>query len=296
MSKDDPINIAKHIQKGFDLAYPADAYTGPDTVEDLRSAQISPEEKQAWVKPKHPTKPGVHLIDSYPLLPDWDALPDGGAYMIFKFKGAPLKDTDAYDERLDVGLLRPLGPSVEDHERYQSELAAYEEDPTRPVPLPRSHFEFYLPADTSKEKVRGIKRNFATYDPENADEIPFETGVDVEGRPRKQFKFEMVRTYETDALTGNPNGPFEDVVAIALHDDNDPNKMRSTKLQKAAYFYPISHRTVIKPRRGEKEMVEEQPRVDAIETVTRDPTEEEAARREATRKQYEGTGTEGGES
>ena len=37
--KEDPINILKNIVKGFDIAYPQDAYTGEDSAENIRGAQ-----------------------------------------------------------------------------------------------------------------------------------------------------------------------------------------------------------------------------------------------------------------
>ena len=40
VTEDDPIYITRNILKGFDLAYPEDAYTGPDTTENLRPANI----------------------------------------------------------------------------------------------------------------------------------------------------------------------------------------------------------------------------------------------------------------
>jgi RNA polymerase II-associated factor 1 len=306
LSQDDPINIAKHIQKGFDIAYPEDAYQGADTPDELRAVEASAEERKAWKLPRHPTKGSqVTALDEYPILPDWDALPDSGAYMMFKFGAPPLKDADSrYDERLDVALLRPAGQSVEDSERYITESAAQKADPTRPVPLPWYHFEYFLPAD--KEKVQGIKRNFTTFDPDNEDEIPFDAGVDYEGRPRKQFKYENIRLYETANQQSNPNDPFADVVAMALHDGEPEKKVdangnvikdekghqgpryRSKPLAKGAYIYPISQRTVIRPKRpGKAEMVGgEQQRVDVIETVARDPAIE-IERREVFRKRYD---------
>jgi RNA polymerase II-associated factor 1 len=309
LSQDDPLNIAKHIQKGFDIAYPEDAYKGPETADNLRAVEASPEERKAWKFPKHPTKGSqVKLLDEYPLLPDLDALPDSGAYMMFKFQAPPLKDADSqYDERLDVALLRPAGQSVEDSERYIAESAAHKADPTLPVPLPWYHFEYFLPTD--KAKVQGIKRNFTTFDADNEDEIAFDIGADADGRPRKYFKFENLRLYETYNQQSNPNEPFSDVVAIALHDGEpvkqvDANgnvikdekghqgpRYRAEPLHKGAYIYPISQRTVIRPKRpGRAEMVGgEQQRVDVIETVARDPDPAiEVEKRGAIRKRYEG--------
>lgn len=293
VSQDHPTNICKHILKGFNLAYPADAYNGPDTEDKLRAAEISAEEKQAWRVPKHPTNNALHVVDSYPLLPDWDALPDTGSYMMYKFMAPPVSNTGGrYDERLDVAFLRPAGRSLEDQERFLQEEAAQKEDPTLPKPTTRYHYEFFLPEE--KEKVWGIKRNFSTYDPDNEDEIPFDVGVDDEGQPRKYFKYNHIRTYETSNQAGDMADTFGDIVAVALHDpeSHDEPPLRSSKLQKAAYFYPIGQKTYIKPRRPEKEgkgkipMYEEMTKVDIIETAARDPVNE-MEKREAVRKQWD---------
>ncbi|KAL6706624.1 hypothetical protein ACN47E_005380 [Coniothyrium glycines] len=288
-SVDDPTNIARHILKSFDIAYPGDAYKGQDSLENLRAADSTAEERQAWYKPKHPRNPKLTLEDSYPLLPDWDATPDTGAYMVFKFTAPPINNPldRTYDSRLDVALLRPAGQTLDDQELYFRDRDAHKEDPTVPVPIPRFQFEFFLPP--SKDKVPGIKRNFTTNDPMD-DEIDFDIAEDDEGQPRKCFKYENIRTYETNQQYGDPSDTYGDYVALALHDpEKHPNeKLRSTSLQKAAYFYPIIQRTSIRPRRpGRVEYTEEPQKVDIIEAAGKEPGNE-AEKREAYRKRAEG--------
>jgi RNA polymerase II-associated factor 1 len=287
LSKDDPRNISKHILKGFNIAYPADAYNGPDTEDKIRAAEATSEEKQAWRAPKHPTNHSVHVVDSYPLLPDWDALPDTGAYMLYKFVMPPVR-TKEYDDRLDVALLRPAGRSVDDEDLYFREKEERMHDPSLPDPIPRYHFEFFLPADNAK--VRGIKRNLSTYDPDNEEDISFDAGVDEEGRPKKYFKYENIRTYETSNQVGNLTEPYSDVVAVSLHDpeSHPDDPLRTSKLQKAAYFYPIAQRTNIRPKQtaGVVMVDGEQPKVDIIEAVGRDP-DAEIEKREAIHKRYD---------
>lgn len=283
---DDPLNISRHILKGFNIAYPADAYNGQDNAENIRAAEISPEERQAWNKPKHHSNPNLKLLDSYPLLPDWDATTDTGAYMIFKYQAAPVNNPldPSYDPRLDVALFRPAGQSINDQELYLQEKEAQREDPTAPAPTSRFHFEFFLPS--SRERVHDIQRNFTTNNP-NAEDITFDgEGEDDEGRPRKFFKYDNIRTYETSQQAACED-VYGDVVAMALH---DPEKhkaaiLRSTKLQKAAYFYPIIQKTSIRPRRpGHVEMVEEQQRVDVIEAAGKEPGNESEKRESYRRK------------
>lgn len=290
-SVDDPINIARNILKGFNIAYPADAYNGQDNAENLRPAESTPEERAAWRAPQNPHDPSLKLLDSYPLLPDWDATPDTGAYMVFKYLVAPINDPldKSYDPRLDVALLRPAGETLKDHETWMAEIEAHKADPKTPTPIPRYQFEFFLPP--SREKVAGIKRNFTINDPEDPAFVSFDSeDFDENGNVRRSFKFENLRTYETSQQVGDAVDHFGDVVALALHDPDRhrQDKLRSGKLQKAAYFYPIIQKTTIRPRRpGRIDMADgDAQRVDVIEAAGREPGGE-AERREKYRRDRE---------
>jgi RNA polymerase II-associated factor 1 len=290
-SVDDPINIARHIVKGFNIAYPADAYNGQDSAENLRAADATPEERAAWKIPKNPRNPSLKLLDSYPLLPDWDATPDTGAYMVFKYMAPPINNPldPSYDPRLDVALLRPAGQTLKDQETYLAEREAHKSDPTASMPIPRYQFEFFLPP--SRSKIAGIKRNFTTNDPEDPAYVDFDTAEpDEDGNIRRSFKFENIRTYETSQQVGDTVDHYGDVVALALHDPDRHREdaLRQSKLQKAAYFYPIIQKTSIRPRRpGRVDMVDELQRVDVIEAAGKEPGGE-AERREGFRRRAEG--------
>jgi RNA polymerase II-associated factor 1 len=293
-SVDDPINIARHIVKGFNIAYPADAYNGQDSAENLRAAETTAEERAAWKAPKNPRNPSLKLLDSYPLLPDWDATPDTGAYMVFTYMAPPVNDpTDrSYDPRLDVALLRPAGQTLKDQETYLQEREAHKSDPTASMPIPRYQFEFFLPP--SRSKIGGIKRNFTTNDPEDPAYVDFDTAeADEDGNMRRSFKFENIRTYETSQQVGDTVDHYGDVVALALHDPerHREDMLRQGKMQKAAYFYPIIQKTSIRPRRpGRVDMVDELQKVDVIEAAGKEPGGE-ADRRDAFRKRAEGIET-----
>jgi RNA polymerase II-associated factor 1 len=288
-SENDPTHIARHIIRSFDIAYPNDAHTEPDTADAMKGAPSTAEERTAWKQPKHPRNKKLECLGAYPLLPDWDATPDTGSYMMYKFANPPINNpTDnTYDPRIDVGLLRPVGQTVQDQEAYIQEQEAHRQDPTLPLPIPRYHFEFFLPPERSK--VPGIKRNFTTNDPDG-DDIPFDEGQDADDNPRKVFRYENIRTYETEKQSGDPENSYADAVAVALHDPDihDEMPLRNTTLQKAAYYYPMSQRTVIRARRpGRHEMVgEEAAKVHIIETVARDP-DMEVEKRQAIRKRFD---------
>ncbi|KAF2006987.1 Paf1-domain-containing protein [Amniculicola lignicola CBS 123094] len=282
----DAANTMKHIVKGFDLAYPADK--GQGEYAGIRVADVSVAEKQAWRTPKHPdASKNVRLLDSYPLIPDWDALPDTGAYMLYKFHKPPTA-ASGYDERIDVGIIRPIGQDLQAYEKYLAHEEEQRQHPEKLPPIAAYQYEFFLPAD--KDKVPGIKRNFTTNDPDNEDEIDFDKGVDEEGRPRKCMKYEKIRHYQTKKQVGNLENPYDQFVALALHDpeSHQEEKLRSGHaLQKAAYFYPIRQETVVEPRRKEfnMELFGEQQKVDIIETAARDP-DTEIAKREAIKSRY----------
>ncbi|KAF1959662.1 Paf1-domain-containing protein [Byssothecium circinans] len=282
VTEDDPIHITRHVLRGFNIAYPEDAHTGPDTAENLRGADILPDEKQAWKAPKHPRNPKLECIGSYPLLPDWDAVPDTGSYMVHKFSAAPINNPSdpSYDPRLDVAVLRPIGQTIQDEEAYLREQEVHKLDPTTPFPIPRFHYEFFLPSDRSK--VQNIKRNLTTNNPDDPS-IEFDEEREEDDEPvRKLFKYEHVRTYETEKLSGDPTRSYDDVVALALHDPDvhRDEALRDTRLEKGAYFYPVAQRTVIRARRpGKVEMATEQQKVHFIDLAAREPQAEVDARK-----------------
>lgn len=280
-NKDDPIFIMRSIMKGFDVAYPHDAYSGPDKPDMLRSADVLSEEKQAWLYPRHPTKPEVKLLDSYPILPDVDGLPTSQGYSVVRFGAPPLPyaPADKYEERLDTGILRVFNtPTVQ--AKYETRKAT---DPSfRGVP--EFDYEYFLPSATS---VQGIKRKFSIVDPNRDSEELYDTH-DSEA---PCFRFDKLRFYETTQQSGEAGEDvdrFDDSIAIALH-DGESDDPASRPLQKGAYIYPIMGRISLKPKRGlhrinqRYQMEEEplQPPVDVLEVTAREPDEDELQVRQA---------------
>ena len=275
--KEDPINILKNIVKGFDIAYPTDAYAGEDSAENIRGAPITHEERNAWKNPKHPTNQDAKLLDSYPLLPDLEAIPQMGSYMVMKFTTNPVATTDKYDHRLDTAIFRPSA-DPDKEAIYEQKMADWTPDSGRPKPLPDYDYDYYLPGDA--DAVPGIKRKLDINDPENDSPDLY---TDDLGDGQRAFKFPRIRTYETYNQTGDDEDVYNDTVAIALH---DPETVvghvpgTSKRLAKGAYFYPISTRMVIKPKRrvgmGMVQGEEEKP--DELNLTIREPDEEDIAR------------------
>jgi RNA polymerase II-associated factor 1 len=265
--------MIRSIAKGFDLAYPQDAYTGPDSSTNIRGAEISVEERKAWKQPMHPTKSDVKLLDSYPILPDLDAIPDTGAYMVFKFNVPPIKMTDKYDERLDVAILKPSTTPAQT-EQYEILAAEHAADPSLPQPTMEYEYEYFLPTDADPVKVRSIKRNFSAVD--DADEVDFDEYSEM-----PCFNFDRVRGFETYKQTGDPSAAFSEHVVMVLHDPDAQEARRLTPLQKAAYYYPIAQRTGIRPQRvgmggnTQQSQAEERAIIDRVTARGVPPTEEE---------------------
>jgi RNA polymerase II-associated factor 1 len=275
--KEDPINILKNIVKGFDIAYPQDAYTGEDSAENIRGAAVTHEERNAWKAPKHPTNKDATLLDSYPLLPDLEAIPQMGSYMVMKFTSNPVITTDRYDTRLDTAIFRPSA-DPDKEATYEQKMADWTPEPGRPKPLPDYDYDYYLPGDA--DAVPGIKRKLDINDPDNDSPDLY---TDDLGDGQRAFKFPRIRTYETYAQTGDDEDVYNDTVAIALHDPETvvgavPGTSR--RLAKGAYFYPISTRMVIKPkRRAAMAMLQaEEEKPDELNLTIREPDEEDIGR------------------
>ncbi|KAI9844283.1 MAG: hypothetical protein M1837_005693 [Sclerophora amabilis] len=302
VSQDDPINILKTIVKGFDIAYPSEAYTGPDTASNIQGHKPTAAEIEAWNNPQHPTKKNLKVLDSYPILPDLDAFPDSGGYMVMKFATNPLAAGDQYDTRLDVGLLRPLELRPEVQASHDASKAAHQADPTKPPPGPPPFdYEFSIPPDQST--VKNIKKAFDVDDPDRDnpdlyDAINKETGD-------RSFRYSRVRAYET-AITSGSFGQKYDEVALALHDPEDEVGLSvQGKKQKAAYYYPILQKSQIRPRRsmaqqlsmlgGRQAEETDENRVDYLDITIRDADEAEAARRAEHRRVHDTLVAEGEE-
>ncbi|KAI9652565.1 MAG: hypothetical protein M1829_001507 [Trizodia sp. TS-e1964] len=270
--QDDPIQILQAVVKGFEIAYPGKSY--PDTAGPTPTA----EEVRAWSKPKHPKNPRLKLLDSYPLMPDLEGFTDSKGFIVLKFATNPVTPSEVYDQRLDVGLLRPLRLSSDIQARIDAAQAAHDADPSNPAPIPPPHeFEFYLPSDS--RNVQNIKRRFDVDDPERNNPSLYA------GSKKECFKYGRLRAYETTQLHSYPEGYSE--VALTLHDPEFRDRKPPAKRikQKGAYYYPIIQKTVIRPRRainatmlgGKNSREMESDRVDLIELKVREPNDMELA-------------------
>ncbi|KAK4493875.1 hypothetical protein PRZ48_015060 [Zasmidium cellare] len=273
LNKEDPINIMRNIVKGFDIAYPRDAYRGEDSTTNLRGAQVTDTELKAWSNPKHPTKPELKLLDSYPVLPDLDAIPTTGFYMIMKFSGNPVDKTGTYDQRLDAAVLKPVADEQADAQFNEKKAAWDESDKSKPEPIREYDYDYFLLNDPSA--VSNLKRKLNVNDPENDDP---ELYTDDIGDGQRAFKYKRKRTYETFTQTGDSKDVYNDSVALALHDP-ESDVGGKQRLQKGAYFYPIVQRTGVRPKRNVGKMLYqmEEQKIDELNVTVADMNEESRA-------------------
>lgn len=251
-AKDDPVTILRAAVKGFDIAYPQDAYTGPDAQDNkIRGSDPTPAELEAWRNPKHPTHPELKLLDAYPFKPDLNAFTDNGSFQLVKFTANPTPVTESYDTRLDVGFLVVKTTSAEAeaaaNEDFEARLGAHQDDPSRnPAPGPMNPYDLFLPSD--ENTVIGIKRKFDVDDPEKDDSELYGQGQADGG----SFRYDHIRAYDTARSTMNTDHPYKDV-ALALHDPQPKVGAASApgRLEKAAYYYPIRAKQQIRPRRNQ---------------------------------------------
>lgn len=279
--KEHPLNILKNVIKGFDIAYPKDAYTGEDTTEKVQGSAITNADMTAWTNPKHPTKPELKVVDSYPLLPDLDALPAVGSYILVKYSTDPSASVKGYNPCLDIAVLAPTHPN---NAKFEERLEAYEKDLSMAKPTTEYNYEMYMLEDPSA--VRRVERKFDVNFPENDDPSLYNF-VDDQGN--SAFKYKRVRAYETYQQQADGDDPFGDSVALALHDpDTHPGDGR--RLTKGAYFYPVLQRTQLRPKRKNRQsQMEENQSADTLVVTVRDANEEEMSRRLAAKAKLDPT-------
>jgi RNA polymerase II-associated factor 1 len=220
---DSPEVIKRKIDKSFDIA------------------------EQYLVDPKrikHPSRKNLTLVDSRPLLPDVEAMPDSGAYVSVKFLTNPVQSGNTYDSRLLKGIFRPTDKTQEEEEAYQVALEAYEQDPVNnPRPQNFMNYEYYL-AD-SKKTAENFTRKINPEDPDKHSESLYtHESKDEDGSSRACFQFMKLRAYETASEVELSHETKYDVDVLLATNDNG-----AFPLQKAVYYYPVMQKIQIRPQR-----------------------------------------------
>ncbi|KAI9786747.1 MAG: hypothetical protein M1816_007818 [Peltula sp. TS41687] len=306
-------HILKTIIKGFDIANPDSAYTGPITDDNVGGYAPTPAELQAWNDPQHPTRKDLKVVNSFPVLPDPQGPPDSGGYLLLKFLSNPGATVEGYDERVSSGLLKPLEARSALKAAHDALAEAHKANPSKPAPAPiPASYEFYIPyprdEDLSREEnhpqetarlLEKIKRKYDLNDPErDDDDLYYSYYRDQDNEIYiKSLGYKSVRAYESTSATSVEYVRFEEV-ALTLY---DPDAVIETDLEaaglasprakkrKAAYLYPLVQRSNIRPRRNNvpSGMMGGAPRDDSedadlayrMEVWVRDPNEAELVKR-----------------
>lgn len=179
----DPVRILRAIIHSFDVANPDTATEFDDLGPEDSTAALA---ERNWKEMRHPAKPHLRPVDSFPLLPDVEASSDCTGFLVFKFATEPIVNEGRRDARLDVGLLRP-------HDMAKAKRATQDQV-----------FDYYIPAN--KTVAREIKSKLVAYH-----------GDDV--IPDKEFMYGFVRSYETKTHKDLNRNNVEEAGMI-FHDGN----------------------------------------------------------------------------
>ncbi|RAL60147.1 hypothetical protein DID88_000772 [Monilinia fructigena] len=205
-----------------------------------KSFEIAAAHLKDRTRVRHPTKRNVQLVDAVPLLPDLDAFPDAGGYVLVKFLTNPVPPSNVYDTRVESSILVPIPASDAEIEMKEAAKRAWELDPdNNPAPVDRIEYGMFMPETASDAK--NIKRKFDVLDPEH-DDMDLYSRIDEE-TGKGMFRLKRLRAYESASVVGNVERKYADEVAIAIHDGTDGLR------QKAAHYYPVVQRNSIRPQR-----------------------------------------------
>ncbi|KAI1761449.1 RNA polymerase II-associated [Hypoxylon sp. FL1150] len=247
---DSPAHIKKKIDQGFTVA----------------AANLKDKSKV-----KHPTKRNLKLVDAYPLVPDLDAFPDSGAYVTFKFTHNPLPPSRTYDKRLVNSILKPIQKSEAEEAALAAAAQAHERDPTH-FPKPQNLMDYdFLLAD-SGDAVERFRQRLDVENPDHDDDGLYTHRSSGSNKPN--FRFSRVRSYETaHELELSNQTKYDEEVVVTFNDDDDMLD------QKAAFYYPVMQRSVIKPQRN-KNIARtiglappEQRGIDQLDVLVEDPND-----------------------
>ena len=259
-SKDDPTYILRSVIKGFDIANPASASNDQDTATNIRGLTATHAEKDAWNKPKHPSKPHLRPLDSYPIVPDLDSTTAAIAYGVVRLSGMPTTKTDGPDRGLQVSLLHALDPAPDEAAEWEARRARHQADPANtpaPPAEPNHDYNLFYPVN---ERTAA---NFARKADARAPDRDAAYANDDEGS--QAFKFENLRRYAIGMQHGHEDFPYQEV-ALVLCDEEEGGAAR----QRGAYYLPITSKQQLKPRPGG-----ERDDVDFLEVEVRDMDDEE---------------------
>lgn len=246
IARDDKENIKRHLQKGFDLAYPDSvAYNPPEA----KAATITPAERDAWRMPVHPENPKLKPMAFYPVLPDLSAGTDGhGKWNYIKFDKPPLPaNKDRRDDRIDAAILTGF-PNESLTKVWQPKKDAFDRDPEHyedPGPEPYV-WSLHVPKHT--DSTARIRRLLNEADPQKDNQEWLMELSEPGNEGEMRLPFSRARAYPNMKQLHVDSHKY---MALVLHDatpNSQPARLR--KQGSAAYYYPIMERDTLKSDRG----------------------------------------------
>ncbi|KAJ4512180.1 hypothetical protein HRR83_006147 [Exophiala dermatitidis] len=246
IARDDPENIKRHIQKGFDIAYPDSVPFNPP---EAKANPITPQERDAWKNPVHPDNPRLKPVGFYPILPDLDAMTDmAGNWQAVKFEKPPLPPYHGRrDDRVDVGLMM-ASENAPEMVKWKVKKAAFDKNPELyedPGPEP---YVWSLLVPKQVNAAPRIRKIFNDSDPQKDDPELYAPLLEESADGTQRLPFERVRVYQTSSQ--NHVDPRR-VMGLSLVDaDQLPPDSRFRKQGSAAYYYPILERLRMKADRA----------------------------------------------
>ncbi|KAK5056017.1 hypothetical protein LTR84_012568 [Exophiala bonariae] len=246
VAKDDKENIKRHIQKGFNIAYPESI---PHNPPEAKANPITQQERDAWRNPIHPDNPRLKPVGFYPIIPDLEAGTDlGGSWYQLKFDKPPLATyRGRKDDRMDAALLGGT-ENQEKQAEWLIKKKAFDEQPDLyedPGPEPYTWTLFVPKQHDSGARYHQI---FDDSNPNKDDPTLVNRLLEESADGTLRLPFERARIYPN-----NKQQPVvqDEAMAISIVDpDKLPSHSRFRKQGPAAYYYPIVERIRFKADRG----------------------------------------------
>ncbi|KAK5938950.1 hypothetical protein PMZ80_009142 [Knufia obscura] len=239
MARDDKENVKRHIQKAFNLAYPA----SKDTTEGIPPP--TQQERLAWDRPVHPEKKNLKPLAFYPVLPDFEAATAiGSSWNLLRFDKPPLPAVRGHrDNRIDAGFLMTQ-EHPEKKAQWEAAKAAFDAEPTKyedPGNQPMV-WSLLLPRDQGSTPL--IRKIFNSSDPEHADEgLLARVGETSEKDEQLRIALDRARFYSNAQSQDKEVGRHTRQVVLTLKNQDSTSPAE-------AHYYPIGQANLLKSDRG----------------------------------------------
>lgn len=167
---------------------------------------------------KHPNKPDVTAVESYPILPDADIWPN--QYDLFRFSERPGdRPVDVEDERLDCAILRPMKT---EHDSFLAYYLTQDDESAIKLKETRTSIAPYEVAEDQEPTLFQFVRDYET--------------IKVEQNIENEF---LLVLWDGD---GNAPPKFEDMIAGSGES--------ATRRDKGAYYKNIERKMLLKKKRA----------------------------------------------